>query len=164
LKFGRERKAHDKKAVVVATKGHHEQRILAGACEIAVARLKAFYHGYQIESQASLIDASVRAGFKGTLHELRGVVVAHHQDSYVRDFLPDSAGGFKPASIGQADIQKNQIGIQFAGLLDSLRGVGGFATNLPTSLLRKEISHSSANHMMIICNEDSHLLAESPED
>jgi hypothetical protein len=164
LKFGRERKAHDKKAVVVATKGHHEQRILAGACEIAVARLKAFYHGYQIESQASLIDASVRAGFKGTLLELRGVVVAHHQNSYVRDFLPDSAGGFKAASIGHADIQKNQIGAQFAGLLESLRGVGGFATNLPTSLLRKEISDSAANHMMIICNEDSHLLAESPED
>jgi hypothetical protein len=46
LKFGRERKAHDKKAVVVATKRHHEQRILAGACEIAVARLKVFYRGY----------------------------------------------------------------------------------------------------------------------
>ena len=70
--------AHDEKDIVVATERHQDRRILAGACEIAVARLKAFYRGYQIESEAGLVDASVRAGFNGTLLELRGVVMAHH--------------------------------------------------------------------------------------
>jgi hypothetical protein len=40
--------------------------------------MKAFYRGYQIESEASFVDASVRAEFNGTLLELRGVVMAHH--------------------------------------------------------------------------------------
>ena len=63
------------------------------------------------ENQASLVDTAVRTGFTGSFLELRGVVMAHHQDFDVRNFLADPACGIEPAAIGHADIQKNQVGI-----------------------------------------------------
>lgn len=73
--------------------------------------MKAFYRGYQIESEAGFVDASVCAGFNGALHKLRSIVMAHHKDFDLRKLLPDSTRGFESASTGHADIQKNQIGI-----------------------------------------------------
>ncbi len=73
--------------------------------------VKAFYCGYQIESEASFVDTAVGAGCESALHKLPSIVMAHHQDFDLRKLLPDSACGFEPASIGHADIQKDQVGI-----------------------------------------------------
>jgi hypothetical protein len=131
-------------------------RVLARVCEIAVARLKAFYHGYQIESQPGFVDAAVGAGFNGTFFELRGVVVAHHQNFDLRNFLADSTRGVKTASVGHADVQENQIRSQFGGFLESLGGASGFTANLPAGFLGENISYSTPNQVMIIRNKDSH--------
>jgi len=84
-----------------------DRLILVGACEIAVTGLKASYGVDQIEGQPGFVDTAVGAGFNGTFFELRGIVVAHHQNFDLRNFLADSTRGVKAASVGHADIQEN---------------------------------------------------------
>jgi hypothetical protein len=74
----------------------------------------------------------------------------------LRNFLADSTRGFQAASVGHADIQKNKIGIQFAGFLESLCGVSSLATNLPPGFLGEKVADSTPNQVMIIRNKDSH--------
>ena len=78
-----------------------------GTGEIAGARLKVFYHADQIEGQPGFVDTAVRAGFDCAFFELRGVVVAHHQNFDLRNFLADSTRDVKTASVGHADVDEN---------------------------------------------------------
>jgi hypothetical protein len=93
------------------------------------------------------------------VHSLIGdraaVVLANKQDSRLWGTSADLSSGSNSVQPGQADIQENQIGLQFLGFTNRLEPVRALTDNLEIVSFSQFGAEKSTKRLEVIYNEDS---------
>jgi hypothetical protein len=108
-----------------------------GRFGLAEGALEFGNRGEQIEGDARFFDAAVRAGSKDDGPNVRTIVMADNENAGLRQFLTNKPSGFETAHSRHTDIEKNQVGEQFARHADSLKPIASFTADFPLLPVRQ---------------------------
>lgn len=99
-------------------------------------------------------DVAVDAGFEGVLDEEIVFVGGEDDDAGGGGVSADLASGIEPIEVGHGDIEGDDVGLEFGGLLDTLATVASLSYDIDVFVAAENIDEGIAHHLMVVDDEN----------
>jgi hypothetical protein len=115
------------------------------------------YSWQQFRNNLSLIDATVRASLKRARPQVPRIMLAQDDGLGERRLRAQKPGHFQAVGAGHADVQQNQIRLQFSNLRKYLVSIRNFAADFHGWLVGQKASYGAADKRMVVGDENAHV-------
>jgi hypothetical protein len=113
-----------------------------------------FHGGQQFPCGVRLNDIAPRARAQSFFYDVPRAIFAYKQNLGLRGQLSDTACGLDSIQRRKANIEQDEIGLQFSGFLHRLQAVRCFSDNSQVRLFLKDRTDKTTPRLEIIDYED----------
>ena len=132
------------------------RRLLGGAADEISAEQGGLYGGQEVGADAGFCDEAAGTQAERFVDYFGRRFLAHEEDFGTWGTLADEAGGVESVEGGQADVEEDEAGLKFGGLLNGFLAVGYLGDDVKSGLRLQQAADEFAKGFEIFDYDNTH--------